>query len=294
MNILKTSTKKPLINFLMIAISFFSLTSCQQHQLFDEQRAFSYLENQLSFGYRLPGSQASMDTSLYIQRILKENDWEVEFQEFEYEGVQIRNIVASNIPESPYLIIGAHYDTRQFSDQEVSDNAKLSPVPGANDGASGTAVLLELSNHLKDSNKSIQLVFFDAEDQGNINGWPWSLGAEYFAGNLEEYPEKVVIVDMVGDKDLNIFLEKNSDPELSKEIWSIAQSLEYGNAFIDQPKYAMIDDHIPFINLGIPSALLIDFDYPYWHTNEDTPDKVSAQSLRIVGEVLLKWISDSH
>jgi Zn-dependent M28 family amino/carboxypeptidase len=107
-------------------------------------------------------------------------------------------------------------------------------------------------------------------------------------------PENVVIVDMIGDRDLQIFMEENSDPGLSKEIWSVARKLGYGNIFVAQTKYALIDDHLPFINRGVPSALLIDFDYPYWHTNEDTLDKVSSESLKIVGEVLLNFIVNSY
>jgi Zn-dependent M28 family amino/carboxypeptidase len=261
--------------------------------MIDEQRMFRYMEKQISFGYRIPGSQASLDTSVFIHNILENNGWTVIFDEFEYDGVLIRNIIASQNDEQPDLILGAHYDTRQISDQEENINKRITPVLGANDGASGTALLLELSHHLKDSNESIWLVFFDAEDQGMLGGWPWSLGAEYFAGNLSTLPQRVVIVDMVADKDLNIYMEKNSDPILTEKIWSTAKNLGYGHIFIDQPKYAMIDDHLPFINLGVPSALLIDFDYPYWHTNEDTLDKVSAESLKIVGEVLLSWILNS-
>jgi len=293
MNFSKRSIKRFLCKLFLLIFSIFIFTACSTNSQFDEQRAFGYLEKQLSFGYRIPGSQASLDSSQFIREILEENDWEVEFQDFAYEGVFIRNIIASNKSEPPYLIIGTHYDTRQFSDQEYSDKARLIPVPGANDGASGTAVMLELSNHLNNLNKSTQLVFFDAEDQGRINGWPWSLGAEYFARSLLEFPEMVVIVDMVGDEDLNIFLEENSEPQLSSKIWSKAKDLGFGDVFIDQTKYALIDDHLPFINLGIPSSLIIDFDYPYWHTNQDTLDKISAQSLKIVGEVILKWISES-
>ena len=165
---------------------------------------------------------------------------------------------------------------------------------GANDGASGTALLLELSDYLITLDKNIWLVFFDAEDQGRINDWPWSLGAEYFANNLLEAPKAVIIVDMIGDKDLQIYKEKNSDHGLNDEIWKKADHLGYGEIFINQSKYAMIDDHAPFLNKGIPSALLIDFDYPYWHTNVDTLDKVTGRSMAIVGNVLIKWITDMN
>jgi len=294
MNFLKRSIKKFKAVTILLLISLNLISSCKPSIMIDEDRAFGYIEKQLSNGYRIPGSQALRDTSVFIRSVLENNGWSVKFQEFNYDGVRIRNIIASNNVKDPDLILGAHYDTRQISDQEELDDKKTNPVPGANDGASGTALLLELSHHIKDSSKSIWLVFFDAEDQGKLDGWSWSLGAEYFAENLTILPENVVIVDMIGDRDLQIFMEENSDPSLSKEIWSVARKLGYGNIFVAQTKYALIDDHLPLINRGVPSALLIDFDYPYWHTNEDTLDKVSSESLKIVGEVLLNFIVNSY
>ncbi len=96
---------------------------------------------------------------------------------------------------------------------------------------------------------------------------------------------------MLGDDDLQVFKEKNSDPALSNEIWTAAKKIGYGNYFKDKQKYALIDDHLPFVNQGIPAALLIDFDYPYWHTTSDTLDKVSIRNLEIVFEVMLEWIN---
>lgn len=290
MNFLKKSINKYKAVTILFLISLILFSSCKPSIMIDEDRAFGYIEKQLSLGYRIPGSQASLDTSVFVRNVLENNGWNVIFQEFSYDGVRIRNIVAYLNNSEPELILGTHYDTRQISDQEENIEKKSNPVPGANDGASGTALLLELSHHLKDDGKSIWLVFFDAEDQGRLDGWPWSLGAESFAGSLTTLPKNVVIVDMIGDKDLQIFVEENSNPALSKEIWSVANKLGYENIFIDQTKYALIDDHLPFINRGVPSTLLIDFDYPYWHTNEDTLDKVASDSLKIVGEVLLSWI----
>src|SRR4030042_6061433 len=138
---------------------------------------------------------------------------------------------------------------------------------------------------------SIWLVFFDGEDQGKINGWQWSIGSEYFAAHLNEFPNQVVILDMLGDDTLRIFKEMNSNSELSNEIWSIANTLGYESNFVNEQKHAFIDDHLPFINRGIPAALLIDFDYPYWHTTSDTIDKVSEKNLQIVLQVMLAWIN---
>lgn len=260
---------------------------------FNGSRAFGYIEEQMTFGNRLPGSLASQQTAEFIRDILVENDWTVSFQEFEYGGIQLRNIIAYKNSASPDLILGAHYDTRRMSDNEKSAKDQLLPVPGANDGASGTALLLEISHHLNNSKKNIWLVFFDAEDQGNINSWPWSVGADYFASQKDLTGAQVVIVDMIGDRNLEIFKEMNSDSALTTQIWKVAKEKGFAHVFIDQEKYSMMDDHIPFVNQGIPSTLLIDFDYPYWHTRQDLIDKVSGESLAIVGEVLLGWISHS-
>jgi Zn-dependent M28 family amino/carboxypeptidase len=167
-------------------------------------------------------------------------------------------------------------------------------MPGANDGASGVAVLLELSRVLSSRlDKKIWLVFFDAEDNGNIQGQDWILGSREFVDKLEGKPDAVVIIDMIGDADLNIYWEKNSDPNLSVEIWDAANEIGYSDVFIRQYKYTIIDDHIPFVRAGIAAVDIIDFDYPYWHTTEDTPDKVSPQSLEAVGTTLLHWLEST-
>jgi hypothetical protein len=99
---------------------------------------------------------------------------------------------------------------------------------------------------------------------------------------------------MIGDADLNIYREKNSDPTLTDQIWKAAKELGFEDKFIDHKKYDMLDDHTPFIEKGIPAVDIIDFDYPYWHTTQDTADKVSSTSLAVVGNTLLKWLADSQ
>jgi glutaminyl-peptide cyclotransferase len=165
------------------------------------------------------------------------------------------------------------------------------PVPGAEDGASGVAVLLELARVLPPDLKSqVWLVFFDTEDQGDLPGWDWILGSRLFVDKLTAKPDAVVIIDMIGDTDLNIYQERNSNPALVQSIWAAAATAGFQKQFIPQPKYAMEDDHTPFLQHGIAAVDLIDFDYPYWHTTQDTPDKVSAESLKAVGETLVQWI----
>jgi Zn-dependent M28 family amino/carboxypeptidase len=186
--------------------------------------------------------------------------------------------------------LGAHYDTRIFADNDPDPSNHSLPVPGANDGASGVAILLELARVLPEDSVPVWLVFFDAEDNGRIDTWDWILGSTEFVENNPVQPQAVVIVDMIGDADLNIYKEKNSNSELTNEIWNIAKSLEYDSVFFPEYKHSMIDDHTPFLRAGIPAVDIIDFDYPYWHTLQDTPDKVSGASLQAVGETLQVWV----
>jgi Zn-dependent M28 family amino/carboxypeptidase len=155
------------------------------------------------------------------------------------------------------------------------------------------AVLLELARVLpKELDKQVWLAFFDSEDQGRLPGWDWIYGSRAFAEALEGTPDAVVILDMIGDADLNIPQERNSDPGLLQEIWAVAAERGHDGIFLPQPGYAMLDDHTPFLEKGIRAADLIDFDYPYWHTVADTPDKVSAESLFAVGDTVLHWLLD--
>jgi Zn-dependent M28 family amino/carboxypeptidase len=221
--------------------------------------------------------------------------WESEFQEITVLGQPLVNVIGrkmvANRSELPWIIIGTHYDSRIFADRDPDPELRRQAVPGANDGASGVATLLELARVLPESLPiNVWLVFFDGEDNGNIPGWDWILGSRGFVEKLEGKPEAVVIVDMIGDSDLNIFFEKNSDPILSEEIWSTAKQLGFSSQFIPFEKHRILDDHIPFLEAGIPSVDIIDFDYPSWHTTADTVDKISEKSLKIVGDTLVQWL----
>ena len=264
---------------------------------FSGERAYSDVEYQVSLGPRTPGSQGHEQINQWIKSALSKAGWVPLIQETSYQGHPVHNIIATQEGElstSEWIILGTHYDTRFFADQDPDPEKRVEPVPGANDGASGVAVLLEIARVLPaDLDKNIWLVFFDAEDNGNIPGWDWILGSNAFVAQLDGMPDAVVIVDMVGDADLNIYLERNSTPELSASIWASAAALGYSDRFIPIPRHRMLDDHTPFLRAGIPAVDIIDFDYPYWHTTADTPDKVSAESLQIVGETLIAWLSES-
>jgi glutaminyl-peptide cyclotransferase len=256
---------------------------------FNGQRAFQDVAAQVSLGPRTPGSAAHTKAITYIQQELVKAGWKVQIQSTEWLGFSVHNIIASRSEIAPRIIVGAHYDSRLLADQD-SGPGRLQPVPGANDGASGVSILLELARTLPADTVPVWLVFFDAEDNGGLDNRQWIMGSRAFVSSLTLIPQAAVIVDMVGDANLNIFEERNSDPVLTAEIWAQAAALGFGRYFIATPKYDMIDDHTPFLEAGIPAVDIIDFDYPYWHTSADTIDKVSAQSLKAVGETILGWI----
>ncbi len=290
-----TSRKLRLFTFSCLGILLLGLISwlvfnlCWPAIHFDGQRAYQDVVAQVSFGARTPGSFAHAQTITYIQQEMEKIGWIVQIQTTSWSGFSVQNIIATRSEFGSYIVIGAHYDSRLLADRDPGQGSS-GPVPGANDGASGVAVLLELARTLPPDSIPVRLVFFDAEDNGGLDNRQWIMGSKAFVTALTEKPQAAVILDMVGDADLNIYIERNSDSTLAAEIWAQAAALGYGKNFIPTPKYDMIDDHSPFLEAGIPAVDIIDFDYPYWHTAADTLDKVSAQSLQAVGETLRVWI----
>jgi len=196
----------------LCVILLFAQLSCStsnQEIQFDGQSALLFVEEQMSFGPRIPGSEESRKTAGWVVEQLESIGWETEIQHFSYLGTPLMNIIAKSevVSESKPILIGAHYDTRPYADRDpIHPEA---PVPGANDGASGVAVLIELA-HVLDRDRLRQpvwLVFFDAEDSGNIDGWDWIVGSSFFADNLTQDLEAAVIVDMVGDRDHLLILQ---------------------------------------------------------------------------------------
>jgi glutaminyl-peptide cyclotransferase len=265
---------------------------------FDGERAFRHLAAQTTLGPRPTGSEASWNTGEFIIAELRNAGWSAEQQEFIFKGVRGRNIIgrqrsrAGALPDHDLILLGAHYDTRPGADRDVDSTRRSDWIDGANDGASGVSVLLELARVLeKDQvNRDIWLLFLDAEDRGQLSGWPFSVGARHLAARLAVDPDRVVIVDMVGDVAQNIYFERLSNQAVSQELWAIASQLGYGDYFIPEARHTIIDDHIPFLERNIPAVDIIDFDYPYWHTVEDTLDKVTPESLERVGRTLEVWL----
>ncbi len=272
---------------------------------FDGDRAMRDVKYQVSLGARVPGSPAHSQVEDWMVKELLSAGWRVKIQQAEMMGHPIHNVIASWGEGRPWIILGAHYDSRLTADRDPNPENWTKPVPGANDGASGVATLLELGRilpyHLEKkspdqigSARQIWLVFFDAEDNGNVPGWDWILGSQAFVQSLQEFPDAAVIIDMIGDEHLKIYWEKNSDPRITQEIWDTAARIGYSDTFSEMMKYRILDDHVPFINAGIPAVDIIDFEYNYWHTIADTPNKVSARSMNIIGDTLLHWLVETR
>jgi len=277
----------------------YGCTSSSQPK-FDGERAFANLLEQCQFGPRNPGSEGHQKTRKYLLDKLQRHTNFVKTQDFVYSDqeqkikLELTNIIASFYPEkNKRVLLCAHWDTRPFADRDPDTTLQAQPILGANDGASGVAVLLEIARIIsqKEPLWGVDIILFDGEDggqEGDLNGFCW--GSKYFAKNKGDYqPEFGILLDMVGDKDLAIYKEGYSSryaTRLVDLVWSRAKSLGL-SCLKDSVKYFMYDDHVPLLTAGIPVIDLIDFDYPHWHTTSDTPDKCSSKSLQKIGDLIL-------
>ncbi|MFW9830957.1 MAG: M28 family peptidase [Candidatus Thorarchaeota archaeon] len=252
------------------------------------------METQCGFGPRPPGSDNLTSCGDYIISVLENANWAVQTQTWTYQSTFLRNIMAGAIDVPNYVLL-AHYDTRPIADMDPDPANRTQPILGANDGGSGVAALLELAAVLPPSAKDhVMLLFVDAEDSGNYNGWEWIVGSTYYVNSLTDNQKNAihaaVLLDMVGDADLQLKREQSSTERLVDVIWGIASNLGYETMFLNEPGVSLIDDHRPFLSVGIPAIDIIDFDYPYWHTQADTLDKCSPSSLEVVGRVIEDFI----
>ncbi len=193
------------------------------------------------------------------------------------------------------VVVLAHWDSRPFADQDPDPANRRKPVLGANDGASGVAVVLELARVLKGRLKDVGVLYLltDGEDLGpGID--EMLLGARHFAKNLPSLrPDYGILLDMIGDKDLRVPIERysySSAPELVNELYALAARAGLARTFPKQLGEWVIDDHVPLIEAGVPTIDLIDFTYEPWHTVRDTPDQCSPESLGKVGRLMELWL----
>ena len=266
---------------------------------FSAKSSFAYLEKQCEFGPRVPGTTVHQETAAYLFAELEKYADEVVFQPFEFQHqdrtIQMNNILARFGEDlGGTMLLAAHWDTRPFADRDPDIANRNTPILGANDGASGVAVLLEVARVLKYRPPPIEviIVLFDGEDYGRTVSTMF-LGSTHFAKNMDGWEADFgILLDMVGDRTLELPMEGyswNAARALTEAIWRRAEELGLP-AFQHRLGPAIMDDHLPLIQSGVPTIDIIDFDYPYWHTVEDTPDKCSAESLEVVGRLVLDII----
>ena len=271
---------------------------------FSGSGAFKYVEQQLAFGPRIPNTPGHVKTGDWLLAELRARADTVIVQSFQPktskgQTLKLRNFFARFRPQATdRILFVAHWDTRPFADKSANLGQQRLPVPGANDGASGVAVLLGVADALKakPATVGVDLLFVDGEDYGDFaDSTETLLGARYFAQHLPAGYTTLfaVLFDMVGDRDLQIFQEGYSvqnAPEVVQRVWQTADRLGYRNVFVNRVNQTLTDDHVPLQAAGIRAIDVIDFDFPYHHTTEDTIDKVSAESLQIVGNVAVALI----
>ncbi len=256
---------------------------------FDGDRAFRDLETVVGYGPRPAGSEAIGRTRDYIVAELREAGFEPELDEFvattptgPVDMVNIRAVKQGQKADT--IAVTGHYDTKLYD----------FPFVGAIDGGSSTAILLEMARVVDsvELEHTLEFIFFDGEEAvlewtaaDSVYGSRYDIDRRFENGTLREL-QALVLVDMVGDKDLRVLRESASTEWLKSIIWGVAQSLGYGRHFGSE-NLAIEDDHVPYLNAGIPAVDLIDFDYSPWHTAADTLDKTSAESLQVIGDVVL-------
>jgi glutaminyl-peptide cyclotransferase len=273
---------------------------------FDQERAFHRLRDLCAFGPRNHGSEGKTKAEAWIQKNLRDAGAEVSVHSFQHtpkgatQAESFRNIVARiNPKQTRRVLIATHYDTRSTADKDPDESRRSEPILGANDGASGVAVLLEMAPLWKEQPPpvGVDLVFFDGEDFGRGDELDdYFLGSKAWVRDFPDYrPEWGVVLDMVGDADFAIRKERDSlarAPNAVERLWTAAQRVR-SNGIIDERGGLVYDDHTAFLDKGIPVVLLIDFSYKWFHTTADTPDKCSAASLGQVGRTVMEAVEAS-
>jgi glutaminyl-peptide cyclotransferase len=275
---------------------------------FDGAAALRYVEQQVAFGPRVPGTEPHRRAGDWILQHLRGTADSVEVQSWTHvtasgDSLPLRNFIGRFRPAATdRVLLLAHWDTRPRADNEANLGAQRQPIPGANDGGSGVAVLLGVADVLANTPPTlgVDLLFVDGEDWGTDFSGPDALiGSRYYATPMprDRHPLYPVLFDMVGDADLRVYEEPYSvqgAPEVVTRVWAVARDLGYGNVFQPSIGPALTDDHIPLLEAGIRAIDVIDFDYgpsnSYWHSLQDTPDKLSAKSLKVMGDVAVKLV----
>ena len=301
-----------------------------QSPVFSADSAYEYIRDQVSFGPRVPGTMAHYDCAMYLQKKLEGFGWAVRSEQglmTDYKGDNqpVYNIIASLNPQiKQRILLCAHWDTRPWADEEDDYELRMKPVLGANDGASGVGVLLEVARELgkrqADSvggNLGVDIVLFDCEDMGTPDFYTgkqtentWCLGSQFWSDNYKKYGTMLykgtkykygILLDMVGGTDA-VFPKEYHSMEFASQyvekIWRNAQRLGYGKYFVDQYCYPITDDHYYVSTIaGVPCVDIIHYSpdsdtgfASFWHTTRDDMSNINKQTLQVVGEVVLATI----
>jgi glutaminyl-peptide cyclotransferase len=271
---------------------------------FDGQAAFRYIETQVAFGPRVPGTEAHQRMGNWLDSLLRQRADTLVVQSWTHVTagkikLPLRNFIARFNPAAEKrLLLLAHWDSRPVSDSPISKDSSHA-VLGANDGGSGVALLLGVADVFQRTPPAIgvDLLFVDGEDFGDFTKTPGDvlIGSRYYGAHQlpGSKPLYAVLFDLVADKDLQIYQEGNSligAPEVVELVWDTAKELGYSGYFIASPRHTLIDDHLELQKAGIRAIDVVDFDYPAWHTQYDTIDKVSAASIQVVGDVAVQLV----
>ncbi|MCH5242925.1 MAG: M28 family peptidase [Muribaculaceae bacterium] len=279
---------------------------------FNADSAYSYLAKQVAFGPRVPNTVAHIQTGDWLSSELKRHgarviEQKMQLKAFDGTILDSRNIFAQYNPDcKDRILLLAHWDSRPWADKDPDPAKRSLPVDGANDGASGVAVLLEIGRQLavNPTNKGIDILFVDAEDWGTDGDEDsWALGTQYFVEHpvVENYaPQQAILLDMVGG-DGAIFcreyFSERSAPHVSEQLWRIAHQLGYEQMFLNRMGTAVMDDHVQLIKAGIPAIDIIEY-HPgeatgfnsRWHTTSDNLDGISKTTLKAVGSTVLNYL----
>jgi glutaminyl-peptide cyclotransferase len=300
--------RHPSAVFAVLSVLSVLFSACRERprppREFDGPSAFEYIRTQVGFGPRVPGTRAHERMASWLDSMLHARADTVVVQSWDHvtarkQTLHLRNFIARfNVAAPKRLLLLAHWDSRPLTDSPLSRDSSHAVI-GANDGGSGVALLLGVADVLKRAPPAIgvDLLFVDGEDYGDFTKTPNDvlIGSRYYGAHQPpgDKPLYAVLFDLVADKDLQIYQEGNSligAPEVVELVWDTAKGLGYAGYFIATPKHTLIDDHLELQKAGIRAIDVVDFDYPSWHTQFDTIEKVSAASLQVIGDVAVELI----
>jgi hypothetical protein len=293
---------------LSLACAVLIVAACRggasQAPAFDGEQALRWVEHMVAAGARVPNTAAHGAIGRWLVDELRARAESVEVHDWVHvtqtgDSLRMRNILARFRPADPNRVLYvSHWDSRPHADQDPDPARRHLPVPGANDGASSTAMLLGVADELRRRPPAVgvDLLFVDGEDWGDDFSGPDALiGSRYFAANLPAgyRPLFAVVWDMVGGRSQRFLRESHSlerAPEVVERVWTAAEAIGLGRVFLDRDGGPVTDDHVPLLEAGLRAIDVLDCcdeNYPYWHTVQDTPDKLSPRSLANVGRLAL-------